>query len=664
VHTLAPGETAWIVLVPCTAILVAAIVVLGPVLGHALLAPGPDTFWPAFPTRPEPVEHGRYVVALLGPLLLAGSVLACAHRDLRLSARSVRQLALTGQLAIAAVLVACLAAENDIVLHAYVSPYTPDRIFDWQTLSLAAVLALLLAFVPRRRRFAARLGRLLRESRPKRAAGLAIAGALTAVWLFTGIDSDLTVGRSLDSNWIAWPLDETFAVLDGRTPLLDFHALYGQLSPYPPALVMSVLGATLATWTVTMASISWLALIGVYATFRRILRSSLLALALYVPLLAVGNFISAGTSAHRLSPASIFSLWPIRYAGPYLVAWAVARHLDGERPRRAWPLFLAAGLALLNNPEFGSGAVAGTLLALACARAPPSRAGIARLLRDAASGMLAALALVSLLTLSRSGHLPRLGLLLEYPRLFGAGGWRLAPMRPFGFHVAAYLTFGAAIVIAVVRGLRRHHEAVLTGMLAWSGAFGLIAGSYYVGESEAGSMLSLFSAWFLALALLAIVVVRGLAASGRRPSLPGLAVLFGFGLAVCAIPQIPSPWSEVARLSHASAAPILEQPAATRFVAAATHRGERVAIFMPLGHRIAYDAGIVNVSPYATIQSMPTWQMLQRTLDGFRAQHVRNVFVGDDSTTAEQMLLLTRNGFRVSRHGSGYRELTDSRPAH
>ena len=66
VRALTPAELAWAALLPCALIAVAAILLLGPALGHALFRPSADALWP--PTwweaqgQPEPVEREALVV--------------------------------------------------------------------------------------------------------------------------------------------------------------------------------------------------------------------------------------------------------------------------------------------------------------------------------------------------------------------------------------------------------------------------------------------------------------------------------------------------------------------------------------------------------------------------------------------------------------------------
>jgi hypothetical protein len=101
-RTLGAAEVAWIALPPFALLAVAAIVLLGPPLGHAVFAPGSEQLWPPgwWETmgHPEPAKQGRYLVAALAPLLLAGTILVGARRGVRLRSRTVGALAFTSDL--------------------------------------------------------------------------------------------------------------------------------------------------------------------------------------------------------------------------------------------------------------------------------------------------------------------------------------------------------------------------------------------------------------------------------------------------------------------------------------------------------------------------------------------------------------------------------------
>ncbi|HEX5145736.1 MAG TPA: hypothetical protein VFV85_01840 [Conexibacter sp.] len=642
------ADAAWLAALPCALLTALAVALLGPPLGHALLGPGSDVLFRMTNPRPEPAEHGRYLLALLGPAALAAAVLASARWAPRAGALAAGRWALAAQLALVAFVVVCFAAQNDVGLSAYRPLWERTRYFTPATLLLSLALALAGPWLLDRGGGAVRLAALLRETRSRRALALGIALALTAAWLLSAVETDAAIANRLYAVVSNLPAsaDEPFAILDGRTPLVDFHAQYGQLWPYVVAAAMALLGGSLTVLTSTMALGSGLALLAVYAVLRRIARSSLAALALYLPFLATGFFTMLGPPGNRYGPANLFGLWPTRYGGAYLLAWLLARHVDRAAPRRAWPLFLAGGLVAVDNPEFGVAALAALVAGLLAVRPPRSRGAAVRLLAEAAGGLLGAVALVALLTLVRAGALPRFGQALEFSRLYGIDGWALLPLPRAGIYLVVYVTFAAAIAVAAVRVAQGGREAVLTATLAWSGVFGLIASGYFVGRSHPQVLIGMFSAWALSLVLLTVAVVRALAARERaRPSPAELLVLFGFGLLVCSLAQTPTPWSQLRRLTDDAPLAVLEQPEAQLLVRRTTRPHEPVVILSPLGHRVARETGRDDVSPYAGGESIADAQQLDRTVAALRRAGGDKVFVASRLTWPETLAALRRDGF-------------------
>lgn len=643
-------EVAWLAVLPCALLTVAVVALLGPPLGHLLLGPGPEAIWPPLGARPEPTEHGRYVLSLLGPVLLGGAVLASLRWPLRVDAARARRAVLAVQLLLVAFCALCFMAQYDVLVSAYRPVWEAHvRYFTLPTLALAlAVPPLALALLRRRTDVAERVRGLARETSARRVGALVVAILFTAIWMTSAVDADGSIANTARgvAGHILWSMDEPFAILNGRTPLVNFHSQYGQLWPYVAAGTMSLFGASIGTFTITMVTGSGLALLALYAVLRRLVRSSLLALALFLPLVATGFYMKIGPLDNRYGPGNLFSLWPIRYSGPYALLWLLVRHLDGEWPRRRWILFAVAGLVTINNPEFGLGAVGALVVALVAVRPPRSRAAAARLLAEAVAGLAGATALVAFGTLLRSGSLPHFGWALEFSRLYGIGGWQLLPMPKIGLYLVVYVTFVAAIAVAVVQLVRRTPDVLLTAALLWSGVFGLACGAYFAGRSHPQVLTDLFSPWTLAIVLLTIVVARGLAARAWRAPTPAeLAVLFGFGLAVCSLPQTPVPWSQVARIRDLAPVAIFRQRAVEQFVSRRTRPHEKIGVLIPLGHRIAYDTGRVDVNPYTEIEAMPTRQQLARAIAIYRREGVHQVFLSYRFTLPEEVAMLARAGF-------------------
>jgi hypothetical protein len=646
-RALTPPEIAWIAVIPCAVVTLTAIVVLGPALGHALFgSPGSDALWPPSwwqaQGHPEPVKQARYVLALLGPVLLLVVIGASVRRAPRLRPRTIRALTFASQAAVLAVLVLAALNQRDIVL----AGRRPAPIFGAGSFLAAAALVLAAVLALRRRGVAERIARAARETSARRIAGGAIAGIGAAMCVLEGVSTD-RLGEDVGA--FAWTLNDAFAVLGGRTPLVDYHVIYAKLLPYPAALAMAALGATALVYTLAMAALSLLALLAVYAVLRRIVDSSLLALALFVPFVAMSDI------EH---PMQYTAMWPMRYGGAYLLAWLTARHVEARRPRHACLLFLVGGLVAIDNQEFGVGALLASAAALLVARPPGSVRSVLRLAAAVVGGACGAVAIVSLLTLIRTGALPDPALLLEWPRIFSTLGWFSLPMPAVGPHLALYATFVAAIVVAAVRSLRSREEVLLRTMLMWSGVFGLLASSYYVGRSEELKLAAMLSAWSLALVLLTIVCVRALAAQRwRRATLGQLLVLLGFGLSICSISRVPSPEAQIARLTKALPAPEY-RPSAERFVRARTRRGEKVAILIPMSYRIAYELGLRNISPYGLQNEVVTRWQLQTVLDTVRRERVHAIFLPAELIAPQQLLVLMRAGFSRQLREGEFIELT------
>lgn len=618
------GDLAWLAAVPSALLALGAIVLLGPPLGRLLWPPPTTQLWPGQQAVPEPTEHARYLLALAAPVVLSAVLVAIRGRPRR--THTTRGLVWIAQALALAFAVAGVVAQRVVA---------PDErtYFITPTLTVSVVLVCLLALALHSERVTARIAWIARETPWHRIAAAAVVLLLTAAWLLTAFNSDGSIGRAnkaIPENFPYW-LDETFSVLEGGGPLVTFNAQYAHLWPYLTAAVMSLLGTSLGVYSLVMVTGTGVTLVAIYATFRRVVRSSLLAVALYVPFLANGFFQEEGPLDNRYGPANLFSLFPMRYGGPFVLVWLIARHLDGSRPRHRTWLFAVAGIVAINNVEFGVPALGATFAALAWASHTIAWRSVAQLAIDAFLGLFSAVALVSLLTLVVAGGLPDFTMLTTFPRIYGVLGFGMLPMPTLGFHLSIYLTFVSVIVVATVRAIRRDPDTLLTGLLVWSGVFGLGVSSYYVGRSHAEVLIDIFSAWSLALGLLLVVVVRGITARPkRRPSLADIAVMAGFALTVCSVAQTPPPWTQIKRIGRHTAVPRYADTAAGRFIDRETRPGERVLILADTSHRMAYDAGIMNVSPYATFGSIPTVQQLDEEIDALRAAGGHTIFFSTD----------------------------------
>jgi hypothetical protein len=632
---LAAETAAWLAAVPTAALTLLAIVAIGPSLGSLLLPTQPARFLSSLVgERPEPTEQGRYLVVLAAPLFLTALTVLLVRRP-RLAPARAALLARLVELAGLLVVAACFVAQRLQAGQQLVAVPSPVVYFTLPTVVVALLIAGGLVAALRSGAVVRRARGWLAESGTRRVVAAAVACVAVVVTLLPAVYPDHAIESAFEafSFHLNFTYDETMAVVNGRSPLGDFAAQYASLWPYVLAGGMALLGTGLTAFTLLVAALSGTALLALYDVLRRVCRSSVGALLLFLPLLATSAFRLHGPSVDRFSIVTYFGVMPLRYAGPFLLAWLVARQLDrehGARDRRVWPLFLAGGLVLLNNTDFGLPALGATIAALAWTQAGAHGAaarGLGRQALEAVGGLAAAFALVTVLLLARTGALPDLSLLVRYTRVFVLEGFSMLPIRPvFGVYVAIFLTHVAAIGMATVRTVRRDGDVLLTGMLAWSGVFGLGAGSYYVGHSLSELLIDTFPAWALSLTLLTVVTIRSLADARRWPSPAALACLAGFGLLVCSLGQTPAPWLQLQRISS-QGPPSFAQPVGETFVRQHVRPGERVLIIALLGHRIAENAGVEDVEPYSGAKSIFTLEQLEDSLAALRAEGGTKLFV-------------------------------------
>ncbi len=647
-----PGALAWLLAVPVALVAIALVALLGPPLGQLLHSgANPYDVWSElrWAVVAEPTEQGRFLLAIAAPLLLAAALAAAARRPIALPPRLAAVAVPLAQVVLLAAIVVCVAVQQRLVYE--VPIYQPTVSHRWRyftpaTLLAAAALTAGAYAVLARPGLRARAAAALRETDRRRLVAMLLAVVLTAVWLLHAVNTDSSIMGTSSHEWspAQFTLDETYAVLDGRTPLVDFTAQYGSLWPYLTAAALALFGQTFLVFSLAMCAITAVSLLAVYALLRRIAGNGVTALLLYLPFLATSLFIVGGTTTSRYTFGDYFGVFPLRYAGPFLLAWLIVRQLDGAgggRVRHPWVLGAVAGLCVLNNAEFGLAALAATVAALVWTAPDRRPRPLARLAGRLALGLLAAYALLAVLALVRTGGLPQLGRLLDYGRLYSVGGFGLLHLhRLLGLHLVLYLTYAAAIAVATVRALEHAPNRPLTGMLAWSGVFGLGSAAYFMGRTHPELLVALFPTWALALALLSVDALGRLRG---RPGLGTLLVLLGMAVTACSLAQLPAPWTQLDRISQeAPSTPLIEGESplprfdgaflpdrSTRGFFAPAHPGEPVAILLTTGHQIAHAFGVEDVSRYTGMYSIVTRERLRTVVDDLRAAGGGTLFLPD-----------------------------------
>ena len=657
-------DLAWLGSIGAALFTVVAFAWLTPQL--AKLYPSPDQALFAVWRRygfPEPLEDVRSMLALAMPFVAAVAVLVLGSR--RAARRSLDPLVIAAQIACLGLLVRAVLEPPTgppIVASGYLKPYVFSVSNLVAGLCIGVVMTGLIlwwAGAPPRplERFAGWL-----TLRPVLAMALAVLA--TVVFLLPAVVTDASIAHngSLVSQ-ISPPAEDYMAVINGGTPLVDYIAQYANLLPFVVAPLLRAFDSSLTAYSITMCTLSGIGLLAVFGVLSEVTRRTWAALVLYVPFLALALFPWHEYGAAREFNGNYYALFPDRLLGPFVLAWLCARW---TRDRRVpiWAIYLLAGLTVLNNSEFGVGALI-ALTAAILAGAPrqrPPRLSWAKMALEAAVGLVSAILIVSIVTVARTSHLPDPSLLTYYSHLFLREAYALLPMPDLGLHWALYATYTGALLVAVVRWVQQAPDRTLTAMLAFSGCFGLVTGMYFVGRSSPLQLMILFPAWALCLTIVAWTAGVALRSTRtdrmglRRLLLPAAAALVGFGVMVAAVDRISPPWRQLDRLATGGRA-VDDTPNAQRFIGARTRPGESVFVIgTPLAHRLADRAGVENVSPLNGLVSLVSVAEADRSLDQLEESGGTKVFeavTGQSAINPSRLkvpefgTILQRRGYRL-----------------
>jgi len=634
----------WLTTAAVAALALGAMLLLAGPIGD-LIAPQPlDFFDDALVTelvRPEHDELVRVAIAILAALIVAAAVAYVPVRRLpaRLGA-AAPALAAAGGAAVVFVLLVAWFTRSEPSAQGIDDP-------DYFT-GLAGVAALVFAALVLW--LATAKGRsgvawdAVRGALARRPVAAALAVVVTACFLLPSAFTESSLGDALPFilfGHLPGIFGDFVAVANGRTPGVDFASQYSALLPYALWPLLSLLDYSPAAFTIISTCLSGLALLAVWRLLALAARDELGGLALYVPVVALSLVPLTVIGDERLTNASQYQLLPERYLLPLLTAWVLARHLRGLAPRGPGPPIACAAIAGANNPEFGLPCLVATLIALALARRGTGTmwAEIRPLLGRAVVAIVAVTVLVCAIDLVRTGSLPTPATVLYYSRLFGSQGYGMISMPTLGFHLALFATFAGALVIAAARARSASDDRALTALLGFAGSFGLLAFVYYGGRSNGYSLIGLFPAWGLALALLTLLMVGRLREASdlvdgvRRAGALGICVLVGFGLAVTTVTQVAAPWDQVKRLSDTSSGKpnSFDLDAVEGFVAERSMPGEPIAIVGSNGFLIARDVGVEDVSPIEDPVHFVAGTQVQDVIDALDDEGGSSIFVRDRS---------------------------------
>ena len=465
----APGEqrVLWGAAVPAAALAVLVMLVVTAWLVPETYPPDARVFLPTYvgDCRPEPLEQLRYVLAIaLVPVVLWVAAVS-VHRRARGPAAAPPGPRWTGRWAAAVQWLLCAFVLSAIV---YQEIFVRSYIDRWSFLATALLLAPLAVawrFAPAR--WAVLLDRSpgVPTTTTRRAARLMWAAApwvlATAACARELAPNLMMKNRALACHpaiAIHYPvfLEEFAAPANGRTVLVDYFPQYQNLLGYALAPTFRLAGLSVYTFTAAMTLLSLALLLCFFAAFRLLTGGGWRALLLFLPLLWLSmtpmDCYQFGGFETRCNAFTYLAAAPLRYFGPAVTLAALVWYYARPTRFRMAAAFVTAGMAAVNNLDFGVPALGAALIAVLFGSEdgplPRPRKALG-IVGAWAAGLAVAASAFALGTYLRSGRLPDWGMATAYQRTFAVNGFAMLPMPPFGLHWAMYLTFMAVIAVGL-----------------------------------------------------------------------------------------------------------------------------------------------------------------------------------------------------------------------
>lgn len=613
---------------------------------------------------PEPREQLGFVLALILPVALAFAVTMLLRR-LGVFARQERPNPWVSALALLSQLVVFAVAARALVFQA-TTAYRYRFLEDIPLVAAGLIVGAGIASAshlpgefPRIRALCIWLQRL-------RWLPWLLALAWVVVHGLTGIFRQMELASASPTVKANFPfiMGEYAAVLDGRTPLVNFFPQYQNLQGLVLAPVFKIVGFGVGSFTTVMFCETVAAFALLFFALKKISQSAWTALLLFIPMVAMAFYSNELlANGYRTHSFNYYPVGPVRYFGTCLMALLSLWYLERPKLSRLIVCAVAATLVALNNLDFGVTAAAGML---ACTLLFPPRfaaAGLVRRIIVAATlfglSALTALGVYCLFLRVFAGGWPMLGQVIAYQKTFALLGFYMIPMPKLGLHWVVYLTLISAVVLVIFETFSVDHDTItdhrrlINGSLAYSGIAGFGPLAYYVGRSHPMVLVATFLAWTYVLVQLAHRAWqqwRETAGQPRRPGdfllcIPTVAIFGLYVLTWSAVFEVPNPVQELRRIFKQLPSAAGQDVALTKLINKYVPEGGKTAIVYRDAHWLALQAHVSNVFPFAHFGSLILKEQVNATMAALTQMPPKRQFVFG-SPVPELRVLLEQSGYK------------------
>ncbi|MDD4005083.1 MAG: hypothetical protein PHW69_07775 [Elusimicrobiaceae bacterium] len=448
---------------------------------------------------------------------------------------------------------------------------------------------------------------------------------------------------------LPFTMGEFAAVLNGRSPGVDFFPQYQNLLGYFMWPYFKLCGLGITSYTAAMVLLSAAGMALVWRMLVKVSGGLGKGTLLFLIFAGLSFYAPNIKELQRFYIFNYYAVAPIRYLALWLTGFFLLSYLEKNTRTRLFVLFGAAGLCVVNNPDFGVpafvAACAACLVPETEGRLLASRRGMAEAAVAAGTGLMLGWLVFAALSLVHCGRLPDLSAMTQYQRMFVVNGFMALPAPPMGLHWLLLATFLGSLFAGCVPS---RESRALRGLLVFAGISGCGIGMYYVGRSHSTVLNAVFPAWGVALALLLLFLARVLARAEERDcrrlahAAPVFFLLYFSTLSVLALGTLNNPLKQYGRFAGEDSGYMPAVAKLGSFIGSFVSPGEKVLIICQNAHLLALLSGSDNVFPYASSGSLILKSQAELVVSAARKNGVRKVF---GKPPVELIELLEADGF-------------------
>ena len=487
-----------------------------------------------------------------------------------------------------------------------------------------------------------------------------LATSWSVLWVLPNVftEADRSAWLTQTAYHIPFTMGEFAAVLNGRTPMVDFYSQYQNVLPLLLSPLLRWTGLSLFSFTLTMALLSVTGLLLLFSVLTRVVRSSWLALVLFLPMVAFSfEPVETNVGGYVHNMFTYYAMGPLRFLGVFVLARLSLWYLERPSYSRLAQSAAIAGIVALNNLDFGLPALAAVLSCVVLfaprfGRSTPAvRICMAVLTFLLTAGMAVVVYFVAVRL--RAGAWPMVANLVLYQKTFAASGFAMVEAPQAGFYQTIFLILLLPVLVALFEvfsgsflesGRRARIEY---GTLIYAGIAGLGVFTYYAGRSDPGALPVAFCPAAYALVLLvyrfgAGVIPSRLSGGSTAPGLriiPGVVVLTLFSLTFPGVFNAPHPGAQLARLRRGLAKLPDPHQNAVEVIRRYVPPGKQTVIIAPDAHWLAMKAGVINRYPFSHSGSLLIRDQLGPVMNAIAALPNKKVVFGEVQPELAQRLM-------------------------